>query len=112
MAASTATLRTKATPSASSTAFIGRTAWSMSTSVVSAASRANSVVNNNTATSPLATTMPVTRTDVDPADDSTDVVEAADQEAADEEAADVSMYLKMFSCLYLVFSTPETAVLR
>ena len=107
----------KATPSASSTAFIGRTAWSMSTSVVSAASRANSVVNNNTATSPLATTMPVTRTDVDPADDSTDVVEAADEEAADEEAADeeaaaVSMYLKMFSCLNLVFSTPETAVLR
>jgi hypothetical protein len=56
--------------------------------------------------------MPVTRTDVDPADDSTDVVEAADEEAADEEAADVSTYLKMFSCLYLVFSTPETAVLR
>ena len=102
----------KATPSASSTAFIGRTAWSMSTSVVSAASRANSVVNNNTATSPLATTMPVTRTDVDPADDSTDVVEAADEEAADEEAADVGTYLKMFSCLNLVFSTPETAVLR
>jgi hypothetical protein len=56
--------------------------------------------------------MPVTRTDVDPADDSTDVVEAADEEAADEEAADVSTYLKMFSCLYLVFLTPETAVLR
>lgn len=82
--ASSTTFTMNAMTSGSNTAFIGRRTRSVSRSPAMTNSRLNKVRKSMTATRPLATTMPVTSTDVDAAADE----EATEEDAADEEATE------------------------